>query len=120
MLFRSRIAKSIVFFCLCALQLQVWASVSLPCLHASSDPGVGVTVCPMHGAGESIAAIESPSSLYDCQRCVIALCLGVLHDARLSSVLSVFPGRVPPEAVPPDHFYSFIPENLFRPPIDIG
>lgn len=120
MLFRSRTAKAIVFLCLCALQLQVWASVSLRCLHASSDLGAGVTVCPMHGADASSAGIELPSSLYDCHRCVIALCLGVLHGARLSSALPVFQGLVSPEPVPPDHFYSFIPENLFRPPIDIG
>lgn len=114
---RYQTAKLIVFFCLLMLQMQVWASVSLPCLHTSSNPGADVSGCPMHGFGDSSLGAESRSNLYDCHRCIIGSCLGVVHGAQVSPAPFRVLRQVDVADVPPKHFYHFSPKTVFRPPI---
>ena len=114
---RCPTARLIVFLCLLLLQVQVWASVSLPCLHAPSNPGVEKSLCPMHGIGGSSTEAESRSNLYDCHRCVIGSCLGVVHGAQVTPAPLGVLRRVIAAVVPPKHFYHFSPEAILRPPI---
>lgn len=114
---RPQATELIVFLCLLLLQAQVCASFSLPCLHAPSNPGVESSGCPMHGFGNPIAGAESQSNLYDCHRCVVGSCLGVVHGAQVSPTPLLVLRRISVAAVPGKHFYRFAPEAFFRPPI---
>jgi len=114
---RRQLTKLIVLLCLLLLQVQVWASVSLPCLHAPSTPDAVSTACPMHGFGGSSNEVDSRANLYDCYRCVIGSCLSVVHGAQASAVPLRILMRGIVAAVPPKHFYRFSPEAVLRPPI---
>lgn len=114
---RRQTAKSIVLLCLLLLQLQVWASVSLPCLHAPSNASADLSGCPMHGFGDAGAGGDLRSNLYDCHRCVIGSCLGVVHGMQVSPAPLRVLKRVAVVSVPPKHFFQFAPEASFRPPI---
>ncbi len=113
-----RTAKLILGLCLLVFQAQVLAAVLLGCRHGQSvGEAVVQAVCPFHQTNAEKPDDGGQARLLDCTKCALHCAIGAVAPfaAELVAPAVVIPGR--PAALPGRHFYRFIPEADFRPPI---
>lgn len=118
-------ASALSLFCILALQLQLWSSLTMSCAHQGSTAAAGdAYACPLHSTESSIAGSEGGSQkaekkapiVLDCQKCVLALALGACLQADVPLPL-VTRTRPVATGIAEKHFYAFVPDALDRPPI---
>jgi hypothetical protein len=110
--------KALILLSLLALQMQLLASWTLPCEHPGAAFSGEDNACPYHLVDDATPrAADAASRVLDCQKCVLALIFGTYHP--LSFVPSL--GLPTPSPIKSGsgfkHFYRFVPDRLYRPPI---
>ena len=115
-----RAAKLVVVLCMVLYQVQLYAAAVMGCQHsAEGDSGVLASGCPYHKtAGDDNAPLE-PTRALDCHKCALHLAMGGVIEVNSPIVLSFLPQRSSNESRPEQHFYCFIPDSFFRPPIEV-
>lgn len=110
---RKTTAQLIVLLAVLSLPLQTLASVLLPCLHAGDSAAMQTTSHPCHSM--TAESGDKQSLTDDCHKC--QLCQ-MLSGTALIPLLQVPAGSGSSvySAKPLDHFYSFSPGQLRRPP----
>lgn len=112
-------ARFLILLCFFALQMQLFASAAMACKHAGPADGASYSACPVHKIQSSTLGADDQGLILDCQKCVLGLVFGGCHGTM--------PGLVtgPAENISEDpsirfkHFYHFVPDRLFRPPISL-
>lgn len=110
---RSQTARTIFLLVMLCLPLQALASVLLPCLHADGELTAQVVSQSCHApSGDEHSETNMAGDCHKCQLCQM-LSVSALPPPQ---VMPVLPGRSVLAALPVDHFYSFLPGQLQRPP----
>ncbi|MEJ2309168.1 MAG: hypothetical protein P8Z78_07610 [Gammaproteobacteria bacterium] len=109
---RSKTTLTMILLVTLCLPLQALASVLLPCMHAA-DSVVVTEVHPCHAqSGEEPSGDLVSGECHKCQLCQMLSVSALLPQ----QVMPVVPGRSVYTVLPVDHFYSFLPGQLQRPP----
>lgn len=104
-------------------QVQVFASHALACVHAAQGSEVPVACHDgVQGWAADLAALWQKDRLADpCQKCNLELAaagwLTAVSDSPAGGVGPIPQGS---ESAPEQHFYTFSPDRLFRPPIAVS
>jgi hypothetical protein len=110
---RSETARIILILVTLCLPLQALASTLLPCLHDNDDVAAQAATSPCHSSSaEELPQQPLPGECDKCQFCQMLSATALLPLQEMT----ILSGRSVYAAHPVDHFYSFRPGELQRPP----
>jgi hypothetical protein len=109
--------RILIVLCLLALQAQMVASSAMACKHSRMAGDQTVRVCPYH-VGDSVPrGAGDTDEMLDCQKCVLGVFFGVHHPMPPASLVGVTSKPPLGAGIVFKHFYLFVPDRLYRPPI---
>lgn len=111
--------RTLILLCLLALQAQMVASSAMACKHSRTAGDQTVSVCPFHDGDSAPRGAGDTDEMLDCQKCVLGLFFGVYHPMAPASSVGVTSISPVEAGIAFKHFYHFVPDRLYRPPISL-